>query len=57
MKVVLRDPPLLVLIVAIVLDLPVQRVEGVAEKKPAGWASRRLARFVEWRDEVARRAG
>jgi hypothetical protein len=53
-KVVLRDPPLVVLIAAILLNLPVRKV--VAPEKPAGWMSRKLARLIEWRDQLSRRA-
>lgn len=50
MKVILRDPPLMLLLMAIALDLPVKR----AGQQPAkqGW----VHRFLEWRNSLARRA-
>jgi hypothetical protein len=56
MRLVLRDPPLLVLLAAIALNLPVRRVPREAWKKPEGWMSRRLARFIEWREAASNRS-
>jgi len=54
MRVILRDPPLAVLMIAIVFNLPLKRV--ASGEKPAGWMSRKLARFIEWRDQLTRKA-
>ena len=56
MRLVWRDPPLLVLLIAILLDLPVRRVEAGAAHKRASWAARKLARLIERRDGLSRRA-
>ena len=56
MKVVLRDPPLPVLLMAIVVNIPVRKAERAPKKAP-GWATRRLTRFIEKRDELSRKAG
>ena len=51
MKVVLRDPPLLLLLIAIVLDMPLRRVSS--EARSQGW----VGRLISWRDQLSRRAG
>jgi len=58
MRVVLRDPPLFMLLAAIMLNLPVARVRRLAEprSKPAGWAFRQVERLLQWRDAFSRRA-
>ena len=56
MRVILRNPPLFVLLTAIVLNMPVRRrLQRIGEGEQ-GWASRRLARFIKWRDDLSRRA-
>ena len=57
MKLVLRDPPLLVLMTAILLNLRVEKVDRQMQDRPPGWAARRLERFIAWRDHLSRRAG
>ena len=56
MKIVLRNPPLLILVTAIVLDLPVRRVLKERSATAQGWAARKLLRLIEWRDDLSRRA-
>ena len=55
MKLVLRDPPLLVLLIAIALRLPVRKVVPDRAVKP-GWAARRLEQIIDRRDAACRRA-
>jgi len=57
MKVVLRDPPLLLLVAAILFDLTVARGPR-ADNAPrrSGWAARQIDRLIEWRKTVSRRA-
>jgi hypothetical protein len=55
-KVIVRDPPLLILLVAIALDLPVSRSAKAAPAGKRAWFSRQLSRFFEWRNSLARRA-
>ena len=57
MKIVLRDPPLVLLVAAIVLDLTIMRVRRADDlPRPAGWRARQIDRLIEWRNAVSRRA-
>lgn len=56
MKVILRDPPLVLLLMAIALDFPVNRSAPRDPQKKRGWLWRHVGRFAEWRNSVANRA-
>ena len=56
MKLILRNPPLIALLMAIALDLPVQRSPERRSQPKQGWFSRQIDRFWEWRESLARRA-
>jgi hypothetical protein len=56
MKVVVHNPPLMILLMAIALDFPVNRSAERRIPGERGWLSRQVIRFLRRRDSITRRA-